>query len=430
MSRGKTVAGLLLLALAIYAIGFWVMGQELGFTHLMFVLLVAHPLLFMVAYFILKRFIHVNDPYLIILVGLLTGIGLMMLYRIDAALGTLDSNALSARQLLSIALGLVLMIVIAALFRDSRRLEAWSMPMLIGGLGLMFLTLLFGREAGGAKAWLMMGPFNLQPSELFKVFLIIYLASYLARYQRQYGQVPPDWWQKPKMIWAYLGPLMVMEALALIIAVVQRDLGMALLYFSLFLLLLYCATSRLILVALGVGLGGVGLTVASMLFAHVHTRLDVWLHPWADPTGTGYQMVQSLLAIRAGGLWGRGLGNGIPLRIPAAHTDFIFSVWAEEMGLLGSVALLLLFFFLVQRALIVAGLNHNPFHQLLAVGIAGLFGLQILVIVGGTVGLLPLTGVTLPFLSYGGSSMISSFAAVGLLTVARRTVGGSSDAGN
>lgn len=429
MRRGRTVVSLIILALAIYVTGFLILGWRLGFSNLMVALLIAHPLLFITAYFILKKLARFNDPYLIILVGLLTGIGLMILYRIDVALNTLDYHALSARQLLAIALGLVLMIMIAVLFKDSRRLESWSNPMLICGLILMAMTIFFGREAGGSKAWLMMGPFNLQPSELFKVFLVIYLAAYLGRYRRQYGQVPPDWWQKPKMILAYLGPLILMETLALIIAVVQRDLGMALLYFGLFLLLLYDATSRFILVALGIGLGGIGLFVASMLFTHVQTRLNVWLHPWADPTGTGYQMVQSLLAVRAGGLTGQGLGNGIPLRIPAAHTDFIFSVWAEEMGLLGSVALLLLFFFLVQRALILARLNGNPFHQLLAVGISGLFGMQILVIIGGTLGLLPLTGVTLPFLSYGGSSIISSFAAIGLLIIVGRTVGGSSYAG-
>ncbi|HEX2954480.1 MAG TPA: FtsW/RodA/SpoVE family cell cycle protein [Bacillota bacterium] len=429
MNRGCRVAGIFLLALIIYAISFVTLGLRLGFSELMGVLLVVHPLLFIVAYFILKKLTKFSDPYLMILVGLLTGIGLVILYRIDVALNVLDANAISARQLVAIALGLFVMIIVAVLFRDSRRLESWSLPMLIGGLILMGMTLVFGKEAGGSRAWLVIGSFNLQPSELFKVFMIIYLASYLGKYRKQYGQVPPDWWQKPKMILAYFGPLLVMETLALLIAVVQRDLGMALLYFGLFLLLLYDATSRFILVVIGSGLGALGLAIASMLFTHVHTRLSVWLHPWADPTGTGYQMVQSLLAIRSGGLSGQGLGNGLPLRIPAAHTDFIFSVWAEEMGLVGSVALLLLFFFLVQRSLILARLNGNPFLQLLAVGIAGLFGLQILVIVGGTVGLLPLTGVTLPFLSYGGSSIISSFLAIGLLTVVGQTVGGSSNAG-
>lgn len=410
-------------------IGFAVLGFKLGFSQLLFVLAVMHPLLFGGAYLLLKKLRLNGDPSLLILVGLLTGMGILVLYRIDAESGQYYWNAFSARQLMGIVFGLLTMIGVAFVFRESRRLEKGAPWLLLGSLALMILTLFFGKEAGGSRAWLSLGPFNLQPSELFKVALIVYLAAYLSRYRRQYGQTPPDWWQKPQMALAYMGPLVLMESLALVIVVIQRDLGMAMLYFGLFLLLLYDATGRPILIGVGAGLGTLGLGMAAMVFSHVRTRIDIWLHPWADASGAGFQMVQSLLAIRAGGLMGVGLGGGSPLRIPAAHTDFIFSVWAEELGLFGSIALLIIFFFLIQRCLVWARFSGNPFHQLLAVGFAGLFGLQALVIVGGTMGLFPLTGITLPFLSYGGSSIICNFAAIGILLGIARTGGGGSVAG-
>lgn len=409
---------LMLIGFAIVEMGLLGIGLKYGVSPLLYAISLLHPLVFIGAYFVLRQlcFSKVSVEVPLSITSVLTGIGLIILYRVDSAAGTFSHSAYAYRQLVALLVGTVIMLAVAWVFRQPHRMERIAPWLLSGGMVLVGLTFVFGREAGGSKAWLEIGGWNLQPSEILKFGLVVFLATYLARFRRLYGdKTPPDWWQKPRMISAYLTPLLCMEATALILVVLQKDLGMGLIYFSLFLLLLYEATSQAGIVGLGAGIGSVGLVLAGMIFPHVGRRLSLWIHPWGDPSGSGYQMVQSLLAVRSGGLLGRGIGEGLPLKIPAAHTDFVFSLWAEEMGFYGCIALSMLFLWLILYSLNCEKTAEHPAMKIAAVGVAGLFGLQTLIIIGGCIGLLPLTGVTLPLVSYGGSSLISSLAAVGLL---------------
>lgn len=408
----------LLIGIVLVEVGLLGIGLRYGISPLLLAIAFFHPIMFLGVYLALRvlRFADCDINLPLSLTLILTGIGLFILYRVDSASGVSFLDSFAFRQLIAIGIGLVVLVASAVLFQKPNRIERTAPWLLVGGMILVGLTLVWGREAGGARAWLTMGDWSLQPSEILKFGIVVFLSTYLARLHLHYGEtVPPDWWQKPQMLSAYLIPLFCMEVTALFLVVLQRDLGMGLIYFCLFLLLMYEATSQKSIVGLGFAIGVVGLLVAAAIYPHVGLRLSVWLDPWSKAQGSGYQMVQSLLAIRSGGFFGRGIGEGLPIKIPAAHTDFVFSLWAEEMGFLGCVALGLLFLFLVLYSLNRAQRVHNPVQKLAAVGVAGLFGLQTLIIIGGCIGLLPLTGVTLPLVSYGGSSLVCSLAAVGLL---------------
>jgi cell division protein FtsW (lipid II flippase) len=254
-----------------------------------------------------------------------------------------------------------------------------------------------------------------QPSELLKVLFVIFLAAYLAD-QREL-LIYATWRLGPLRLppLPYLLPLVVMWLLVLGLVVVQRDLGAALLFFGIFLALLYAATARLDYVLAGLLAFAVGATVCYQLFGHVQDRVAIWLDPWAYAQGRGYQIVQALIALGAGGVFGAGLGYGYPEYIPAVHTDFVLAAIGEELGLLGSLAVVGLYLLLVYRGFRIALRAPEPYWQLLAVGLTTVLGLQALVILGGTIRLIPLTGITLPFVSYGGSSLLVNYLAIGLL---------------
>jgi cell division protein FtsW (lipid II flippase) len=274
-----------------------------------------------------------------------------------------------------------------------------------------------GAEIGGARLWLRFGDFSFQPGELAKVALVIFFAAYLAERKellamatrRVLGMHVPDI--------KHFGPLLVMWGISLAIMFYQKDMGSSLLFFSAFLALLYIATGRVIYSALGFTLFGVGAYIGYQTFAHVRVRVLIWLdvfHP-ERIQDEGYQLAQSLFALATGGLFGTGLGQGRPDIIPAAHTDFIFSVIGEELGLLGTAAVLVCFILLLARGMRIALAARADFGQLLAAGLIVIFAIQTFVILAGVTRLLPLTGVTLPFMSYGGSSMLANFILFALL---------------
>jgi cell division protein FtsW (lipid II flippase) len=366
-----------------------------------------------------------SDEILLPVAGLLGGVGLLLMLRLPQ---DLVSQVIMGRQLgladLQVLWLLVTFAVIAvlALFvRSDRWLRLYKYTWAAVGIGLLLLTFVFGSETNGARLTLTIGPITGQPSELLKVILVVFFAGYLAEYRPLLAEarvrlvgplsIPPV---------AALLPLLAMLGLALAIVVVQRDLGAALLYYAVFLVMLYVATGRLFDVVAGIALFFLGSFAAAAVFPLVGERIASWLDPWADPLGSGYQLIQSLHAFARGGVFGTGLGAGLPviggaLPIPAVHTDFPLAALGEEIGLTGVMAVLGLYLVLVQRGLRIAAAARDDFGALLATGLAAVVAVQAFIIAAGNLKLIPLTGITLPFVSYGGSSLLANALVIGLL---------------
>ena len=328
-----------------------------------------------------------GDRLLLSLTNFLCALGVLVLY---------DTNpAYAYRQAVAYGVGLAAM---ALCVQAAQRLSSWRLPILLlapASLALLALPLVFGQEIYGAKNWLFIGGVSVQPSEAVKISLLIILARCMARRR---------FWYWALFIVACLGLLML-----------QKDLGTALLYFSVALLMYYAATGSLWVLAAGAA-GGTGAALLGYrMFAHVKRRVAIWRNPWADYDRAGYQLVQGLMAIASGGLWGVGLGLGSPKTIPVYHTDFIFAVICEQFGLIFGLCVLAMYVALVWRGAAIAMGASGSFHGLLAMGATLMIGLQTFVIIGGVIKLIPLTGVTMPFVSYGGSSLVSSMCLVGLI---------------
>jgi cell division protein FtsW (lipid II flippase) len=365
-----------------------------------------------------------GDPLLLPLVGTIGGIGLVMLNRLPQDLRGTNLFGLqlgmAETQVLWMGVGLVAMLAVAIGLRDDGFLRHYKYTWAIGGAALLIFTFLFGVEENGARLWIALGPVRFQPGEAIKIVLVVFIAGYLAEKRAlltganiRLGRIsiPPL---------PYLLPMVAIFVMVMLIVVVMRDLGTALLFLGIFLTMLFVATGRRSYVLLGILLFIAGSFVAYELFAHVRTRVDNWINPFADVSGAGFQTVQALYAFGRGGLFGEGLGQGLPtiggnLPIPALETDFIFAAIGEELGLVGAFALLALAMALVFRGLRVAMLARDDFSAMLAVGLTTSLGLQTLIIAAGNVKLIPLTGITFPFVSYGGSSLLASCVVVGLL---------------
>ncbi len=365
------------------------------------------------------------DEVLLPAVALLAGIGLLLMERLPQDLVVQRIGpwtlGLGELQLLWLGLAAVVATTTAVLLRSDRWLRLYKYTWAAAGLGLLALTFVFGSDVNGSRLTLQLGPIAGQPSELLKVILVVFFAAYLAENRvlladarvRVLGpiSVPPL---------PYLAPIGAMLAIALGIVVVQRDLGAALLFYAVFLGLLYLATGRRTDVVLGLLLFVAGFALLAALFPHVQQRIATWLDPWNDPLGDGYQLVQALHAFARGGLLGTGLGAGLPEiagrpPVPAVHTDFPLAAIGEELGMTGVVAVLAAYLLVVGRGLRIAASSRDDFRALLAAGLALVVGVQAAVIAGGTLELIPLTGITLPFVSYGGSSLLANALVVGIL---------------
>ncbi|HWP63961.1 MAG TPA: FtsW/RodA/SpoVE family cell cycle protein [Candidatus Binatia bacterium] len=359
------------------------------------------------------------DEILLPTAGLLGGIGLLVMERLPQTLaGTL--GGLAQTQLVWLLLALAVLTGLAVLVRSDAWLRLYKYTWAAVGIGLLLLTFLFGSETNGARLTLQIGPVGGQPSELLKIVLVVFLAGYLAEYRPLLvgGVWRVGLLRLPPL--PYLAPMVALWSIALAIVVVQRDLGTALLYFLTFLLLLYLATGRLAYVGLGLLLFVLGAAVAARIFPHVAARIEIWLDPFADPSGAGYQVVQALYAFGRGGLLGTGLGGGLPSLgerppIPAIHTDFPLAAIGEELGLVGVLAVLACYLVIVERGLRIAVAAADEFRTLLAAGLALVVAVQAFVIAAGNLKLIPLTGITLPFVSYGGSSLLANGVILGLL---------------
>ena len=340
---------------------------------------------------------------------LLASLGLIMIGRLKPAL--------FLTQMRWLLLGLIVYLFLV--FLGERCLRLLSYPYLLGVFCLLLLcsALFFGTEIGGSRNWIVFGPFAVQPSEFGKIVIIMFLAAYLTEH-REVLTLPRHrllWLKLPVL--RFIAPLLFIWGIAILMFVVQRDLGSALLFFGIAVSMTYMATGRKSYVALAFAffLGAAALSYS--FFSHVRVRFNIWLDPWSDPSGSAYQVVQSLFALGSGGVWGAGFAHGHPNLIPEVHTDFIFAAIAEELGLLGSLGVMLVFALFFYRAIRIALACREETRMLLAAGIAVVFLLQAFIIIAGVTKFLPLTGITLPFVSYGGSSMIASFMLLGILTV-------------
>jgi cell division protein FtsW (lipid II flippase) len=378
-----------------------------------------------VAAWVLYRWRPGHDRLLLPLVGTLSGLGLAEVARLAPSLSpggqaVVFEPALSTflvRQVAWLGLGTLALLAVVLAPGDLRWLRRYRYTWLLVGLALLATTLVVGVNPSGfgARLWLGLGGIYFQPSELLKLLMLVFLASYLEGRREVLLAVEAriGRWRLPHP--AYLGPMLLMWGFSMVLLIWQRDLGAALLFFGVFLAMLYAATGQGRYLLTGWVLLSVATIVGYRLFDHVALRVDAWWNPWQEAAGRSFQIVQSLLAFASGGVLGQGLGQGLPTAIPVVHTDFVFAAVGEEYGLMGALAVVGCFALLVSRAFHIALEARRPFDQLLAAGIGALFGLQALVIMGGTLRLIPLTGVTLPFVSYGGSSLLTSMIMVGLL---------------
>jgi cell division protein FtsW (lipid II flippase) len=365
-----------------------------------------------------------TDQVLLPAAGMLGGIGLLLMQRLPQGLVTQSffgtELMLAQVQLVWLVIALTLVTVLALAIRSDAWLRTYKYTWAAAGIALLLATFVLGSAVNGARLTLSIGPLSGQPSELLKVILVVFLAGYLSENRSlladENTQVGP--FKLPPI--PYLAPMVAMVAIALSIVVVQRDLGAALLFFAVFLALLYVATGRVSYVLGGLALFLVGSVILYNLFGHVQQRVDNWLDPFADPLGVGFQTVQALYAFARGGLLGVGLGNGLPtiggrLPIPAVHTDYPLAALGEELGLIGLLAILGLYLVVIQRGLRIAAGARDDFRALLAAGLALVVGVQAFIIAAGNLKIIPLTGITLPFISYGGSSLLANAVVVGLL---------------
>lgn len=376
------------------------------------------------AHLVLRLTGNQGDQMLLPVVATIGAVGIVMLNRLPQNLN--GTNVFGIRlgmattQLIWFGIGVGAMLLIAARFRDDGLLRHYKYTWALAGTLLLLMTFLFGTAVNGARLWIFVGPFGFQPGEAIKVVLVIFIAGYLAEKRAVLSEgiarigpirIPPL---------PYLLPMLAIFFLVMGIVVISLDLGTALLFLGIFLTMLFVATGRRSYVLVGIVLFIAGSFAAYQVYGHVRIRVDNWINPFVDPSGTGYQTVQALYAFGRGGLFGEGLGQGLPtisghLPIPALPTDFIFAAVAEELGLLGAMALLALMLILVFRGLRTAVLARDDFSSMLAVGLTVSLGLQTLIIAAGNVKLVPLTGITFPFVSYGGSSLLACFVVVGLL---------------
>ncbi len=400
----------LLLTLLGFALVYFQMDRSTPSTLFYAVIFVV---LFVIAHLGMRFLAPRADPYLLPLSALLSTVGIVFIFRLKADL--------AFKQSLWFVAGIGALLLVLAVMRDMKLICKLRFPVGILGLLTLLLTAFLGQEINGARLWVNIGPVGFQPGEFAKILLVIFFAGYLVDIREVLTVSTRRILGVPLPPLRYLAPLLIVWAVSMALMVFMKDLGTSMLFFGALLALLYAATGRIFYVLVGgvlVALGGVVLYLA---FPHVQTRVDVWIDPWSDAGNKGYQIVQSLFALASGGLLGRGLGQGYLMfpsgkpRIPYVETDFIFSAIGEELGLVGAVAIILLFLIFVYRGFRIATKAGDDFRRLLATGLTSIFALQAFLIMGGVIKLIPLTGITLPFISYGGSSVVANFVLVGLL---------------
>ena len=352
-----------------------------------------------VTYFMIKAF-KMGDVYISLIVSLILSMGLAMQLRLSSDIGT--------KQFIWYLLGLGLFIFVCVIYPVLHK-KVRSIWLFYAGMVFLFvLTLAIGVRINGAKNWIIIGKFSFQPSEFIKILFVFFMASFVSNPEalkiNLKGFHLPSKWTLMVMVFTLLG-----------FFVLQREFGTALLIFMVYLSVIYVFEKAILFVALNTALAGAAALVAVQILPHLQTRVDSWLNPFQDIAGKGYQITQSLFAIGSGGFFGTGLGIGYPQFIPNVETDFIFSAICEEMGIFGGIAVMILFMLLVYRGIKICLILRDPCTKTVAFGLTMTLGYQTFLIIGGVTKFIPLTGVTLPFVSYGGSSLFSSFILLGLL---------------
>jgi cell division protein FtsW (lipid II flippase) len=386
--------------------------------------------LMVAAHLVMRRFAPWADPLLLPLAGLLNGLGIVMMYRLqevgrNGSPGRLYvplSTSATFIQLLYTALGIVGFIAVLVLVREPRTLQRYTYTLGAIGLALLALPALLPAsisevQGTGAKIQVSIGGFTLQPEEFAKLALAVFFAGYLVAKRDVLALAGHRFLGIDLPRARDLGPVLIAWGVSLLLLVFETDIGTSALFFGLFLVMLYVATQRTSWLLIGTLLFLFGAFVASKLIGHVGERFDIWLHPFAgnNPFNGSFQLVQGLYGMGYGGVLGAGLGHGQPYWTPLVQSDFIFTAFGEELGLTGLMAILLIYGLIVQRGLRAAVAVRDPFSKLLAAGLAFVLALQVFIIVGGVTRLIPLTGITTPFLSQGGSSLVASWMAIGLL---------------
>ncbi len=386
--------------------------------------LIGSGVLLLIAHLVVRNQAPFADPILLPAAALLNMLGLAMIHRLDVAEeqraienGSPKPTPDVFAQITWMALGLILFMITLTLLRDHRRLQRRTFIFGVSGIVLLFMPLLpvIGSEINGARLWVEIGTFNFQPGELAKVALAIFFSGYLVSRRHTLALIQNKVGNLPLPRAKDAGPLVLIWFLALLVLISERDLGTSLLIFGLFIVLLYVATGRRGWVVISSVLLAIGGTLAYFNFSHVQTRFSVWLDPFADAEGRGYQIVQSLYGLANGGIFGTGWGRGYPQLVPFSKTDFIASALGEELGLTGLIAIFILYAIIVERGARAAVATRDPFGNLLAIGLSTVIGLQAFIVIGGVTRLIPMTGLTTPFLSYGGSSLISNYILIAIL---------------
>lgn len=342
-------------------------------------------------YYIIKRFFPKGDKYLLIIVAFISQFGLVMIYRLSPV------NAI--KQLSWFTLGMGVFIFLVVFLPHIRRFGKLKYSYAIIAVILLALPLFLGSEIKGSRNWLRIGAFGIQPSEIAKLFMIFYLAAALQNIKNFFDVIKAA----------------VPVFIGIAFLILEKDLGASLIFFGIFITMLFISTSNIKYILTGIVAFFAAGGLSYLMFSHIRIRFKIWLNPWKYRDGSGYQIIQSLIAIATGGMFGTGIGLGHPYLIPEAHNDFIFAAICEELGLLGGIALILLYLMLIYRGFRTALHARDGYSILVAIGISSMIGFQVFVIIGGVIKLIPLTGITLPFVSYGGSSMILNFASLGVL---------------
>lgn len=344
------------------------------------------------SYFVIRKYFPDGDKYIFIFSGILSVIGIVMIYRLDIAS--------SIKQVIWFAIGVTGFIIIVVTLPDLKRFGKYKYVYLVATLIFMTMPIVLGvQEVNGSKNWIRIAGFSFQPSEFGKLFLVAYLATALKEYKHFKQLIEPA--------------IVVMVSLGFM--VLQKDLGSALILFGISITMLYIATSKLKYIVSCIALFCMGAVISYKLFDHVRTRILIWQDPWPYADGKSYQVVQSMFAIASGGLTGTGLGLGSPKYVPVNTSDFIFSVICEEMGVLIGFGIIIIYFLLFYRTMRAAIYGEDGFSKLLVVGYSAMIASQVLVIIGGVMNMIPLTGVTLPLVSYGGTSMLVTFFSLGII---------------
>lgn len=364
---------------------------------------------FIVSHLALRKFAPAADPAILPICFALSSIGIAFVTRL--------APDLAVRQVAWLVLGIIFMIAVIIFMKNMDKTANYKYTLMVIGLILLLSPLLpgIGNEIYGSRIWLSIGSFSFQPGEIAKIFIVLFLAGYLAQNREMLSvfthKVGP--FKFPDL--STLLPLLIMWLLSMAIVVFEKDLGSALIVYFVFLTMLYVASGKKFYLIVGLLTIAIGAVILFFFFSHVQVRVDTWLDPFADPTNTGYQLVQSIFSMADGGLFGVGIGSGLADNIPIVESDFIFAAIAEETGLLGAAGLLLLYLCFAIRGLVTAARAKSDVISFIAVGLTATIVLQAFIIVGGVTRLIPLTGLTLPFVSQGGSSLLASFIAVGFL---------------